>query len=99
MVRTIEFYKKCTSTFASILMFLSMGFTLAILAYNFIHLNNKPFFLSRTRLTVTEVIDFEEITTNEVYYFLYRNETTGAIDAGAENNVFIVSDADEICEF
>ena len=49
-------------------------------------------------MEVTKTIDFEEITTNEVFYFLYRNETEGAIDAGAENNFFIVIDSEAACE-
>ena len=98
MVRKIEFFKKLTSVMATILMFLSMGYTLGMLIFNFYHLNKGTFFISRTRREVTQTIDFEEITTNEVYYFLYRNATEGAIDAGAENNYFIVSNAEYECE-
>jgi hypothetical protein len=95
MVRRVEFYKKFTSVFSTILMTFAMLYTLGVLAYNFYLLNDGEFYLSRTRLEVTKTIDFEQITTNEVYYFLYRNETEGAADAGANNNFYIVLDADE----
>ena len=75
MVRRVEFYKKFTSVFSTILMALSMLYMLGVLAYNFYLLNDGKFYLSRTRLEVTRTIDFEQITTNEVFYFLYRNET------------------------
>ena len=99
MVRRVELYKKCTSVCSMILMFGAMVFMLGVLGFNFYKLNDGHFYLSRTRREVTKVIDFESITTNEVKYFLYRNSTVGAMDAGAENNFFIVSDAERECNY
>lgn len=99
MVRTVEFYKKCVSTLATVLMGTCMLLTLGVILYNFYRLNEGTFFLSRTRKPITRTIDFEEITTVEVFYFLYRNQTSGAIDAGEENNFFIVNDAEKLCNY
>ena len=46
---------------------------------------------------MTQVIDFETITTNEVQYFLYRNDTEGATDVNAGNNWYIVPNVTEAC--
>jgi len=98
MVREVELYKKFTSTIATILLGTCMLFTLGVYVHQFIELNNGYFFLSRTRVEVTKEIDFEQITTNEVRYFLYRNATDGARDAGEENNFFIVQNVTQECE-
>ena len=46
---------------------------------------------------MTQIIDFEEITTNDVAYFLYRNSTEGATDVGASNNYYITPDVEATC--
>lgn len=48
---------------------------------------------------MTQVIDFETITTNEVQYFLYRNESASATDVNSENNWYIVPDVDFACQY
>ena len=72
--------------------------TMALYAFNIYELNKGRFFLARTRMNVTQTIDFEEITTNEVMYFLYRNTTKGATDVSSGNNWYIVPDVAETCE-
>ena len=47
---------------------------------------------------MTETIDFEEITTNKVMYFLYRNGTEGATDVSGGNNWYIVPNVEEACD-
>lgn len=47
---------------------------------------------------MTQTIDFEEVTTEHVSYFLYRNETDGAQDVNAGNNYYIVYDVANACE-
>ena len=46
---------------------------------------------------MTQIIDFEEITTNDVAYFLYRNDTEGARDVNAGNNYYITPDVGKAC--
>jgi len=80
MVKSVERYKKFVSTTAILLMGSAMLLTIGIYIYNMIGLDDGYFYIARTRVEVSEIIDFEEITTNKVYYFLYRNETIGASD-------------------
>jgi hypothetical protein len=47
---------------------------------------------------VTKTIDFEDVIVNEIKYFLYKNMTEGAADAGDDVNNFIVSDLDTLCD-
>ena len=41
---------------------------------------------------------FEEITTNDVAYFLYRNPAENATDVGASNNYYITPDVEATCK-
>ena len=56
------------------------------------------YFLARTRTDVVQEIDFEEVTVQEIEYFLYKNLTEGAADAIDDVNTFIVADLNELCE-
>lgn len=100
MVKTVERYKKFVSTTAIILMGLSMLFTLGIFGYNFFSLTSEKFFLTRVRQQITKVVDFETITTSQVGYFLYRNTSYYAVDAGSDRAFWIVDEelADRVCE-
>ena len=98
MVKKVEGYKRIVSALAKFFMGVSMICTMALYAFNIYELNKGRFFLARTRMNVTQTIDFEEITTNEVMYFLYRNTTKGATDVSSGNNWYIVPDVAETCE-
>ena len=63
----------------------------------FIQLTSKKFFITRARAFVTQLVDNEPVTVNQLYYFLYRNSTPGATDATASGNQLIVLNADELC--
>ena len=72
---------------------LSMIFTMMLYAYNIHKLNQGNFYVARTRESVTQIIDFEEITTKEVQYFLHRNPEVGNSDFDKE----IIPDVAEAC--
>ena len=98
MVKRVERYKKFVSTTAICFMALAMLFNIAGYGLLIKDLQQDQYFLARTRYNVTKEIDFEQIETNEIKYFLYKNETEGAIDAGSDLNSFIADDIDILCE-
>ena len=55
--------------------------TLAIYIYEMYLIWSQKYFVSRTYLTVTENVNFEDITSQKIMYFLYKNTTEGAEDA------------------
>ena len=61
------------------------------------NLQKNKYVIAVTRFHVEKVIDFEAIVVNEIKYFLYRNETEGAIDAGDGSTSYIESDIDHLC--
>ena len=79
MVKRVEYFKKCVSVLAIVLMGGVMIATIVIYCLLILDLQQGfKYFLARTRYEVTKEIDFEEITVNEIRYFLYKNETENA---------------------
>ena len=97
MIKWVEGWKKFFSALIRILMAISMIVTMGLYTFNIVLVNKGRFFLARTRQEITQTIDFEEITTNKVMYFLYRNATEGATDVSSGSNWYIVPDIDETC--
>ena len=97
MVKRLERYKKFVSIFAIILMGTAMLFNIVYYGFCIHNLQKEKYYLARTRYNVTKEINFEQIKVNEVKYFLYRNRTAGATDAGEDLNNYIVSNINEIC--
>ena len=97
MVKRVEGFKRIVSALAKFFMGITMILTMALYSYNIFLINQGHFFITRTRQEVTQTIDFEVVTTNEMMYFLYRNETEGATDANPQN-WYIVPNAEETCE-
>ena len=62
------------------------------------NLQKNKYVIAVTRYEVEKEVDFEAITVNEIKYFLYRNETEGAIDAGDGSTSYIESNIDHLCE-
>jgi len=98
MVKRLERYKKFVSIVAIILMGTAMIFNIVTYGMLISKLQKEKYFLARTRFDVTEEIDFEEVIVNEIKYFLYKNLTDGAADAGDDVNNFIVTDLDTLCD-
>ena len=98
MVKRLERYKKFVSTTAICFMFLAMVYNIAVYGLLVRDLQQGKYYLARTRYDVVKQIDFEDIQTNEIKYFLYRNETEGAMDAGDDLNTFIAQDIEVLCE-
>lgn len=99
MIRNLERFKKTSSSFIVVLMGLAALFTLIIYAYEMYLFFTQYYFVSRTYITITEVIDFETITAQKIQYFLYKNLTEGAKDADGENGFkFIVEHVHETCD-
>lgn len=73
-----------------------MGFaclyTLAVYIYEMYLIWSKEYFIERTYLDVTETVDFEQITSTEIMYFLYRNETDDARDVDASKGLTTIVD-------
>lgn len=90
-------YKRFVSYTSLILMAIAFVLTFFLLCYYGRQLHTDKFFVSRTRVTVTREIDFENVTTTEVRYYLYRNTTVGASDINPENNYYIASNVSEFC--
>jgi hypothetical protein len=53
--------------------------------YLFIKLEEKPYYITRSRIKVWETIEFEQVQVSKLMYFLYRNTTVGASDAKGNN--------------
>ena len=62
------------------------------------NLQKNKYFIAVTRYEVEKEVDFEAIVVNEIKYFLYRNETEGARDAGDGSTSYIESNIDHLCE-
>ena len=97
-VREIICFKKSVHIIVSLLMTISIWFTLALFIRNYYTIQTNQYFVARARTNVTEVIDFENVTTTRVLYFLFRNETEGANDTNADNEYEIVENVNETCE-
>eukprot|EP00347_Sterkiella_histriomuscorum_P022995 403336357 len=91
-------YKKATNVITAILMGASAVCIFMMYLHQFITLLEKPFYVTRTRVTVTEFTDNQFIKVSLLKYFLYRNESKGATDATDSKNQVIVSNLDELCE-
>ena len=79
-------------------MALSMALSIFIFIFNIVKIHSTNYFVARARTEVREVIDFEKITTTQVVYFLFKNETLGAADTNEENNYLIVENVNKTCE-
>jgi len=56
----------------------AMLITITLYAWRLYQLTSDQFFVARYKVTYTEEIEFEEITTTRIEYFLYKNTTEGA---------------------
>lgn len=61
--------------------------------YMFVRLQDKPYYITRARVQVTEIIEFESVKVNKLLYFLYRNRTEGASDDSST----IVTNLTQLC--
>ena len=78
MVKRVEYFKKCVSIIAIVLMGGVMIATIVIYCMLIMDLQADKYFLARTRQEIIEEIDFEQIAVFEIRYFLYKNATEGA---------------------
>ena len=58
---------------------------------------SNHYFIGRTRQAVSVTKDFETFQVNKVLYFLYLNNTKGAIDASSGQNNLMVTDIHKFC--
>ena len=58
---------------------------------------NNSYFIGRTRQAVTVTKDFDTYEVNKVLYFLYLNNTKGAVDASTGQNNLMVTDIHLFC--
>jgi len=91
-------FKKTAHAGTILIMALVMGFTIYLFIHNFIVLHTNSYFVARARYDVKETVDFENITTTKVLYFLYQNETQGAADINSANKYLIVENVNDTCE-
>lgn len=98
MVKRLERYKKFVSITAILLMGSAMLLNIVAYGYFISNLQKDKYFIARIRYDVEKEIDFENIIVSEIKYFLYKNETAGAIDAGSDLNNFIVEELSDLCE-
>ena len=98
MVKRLERYKKFVSTMAIVLMGAAMIFNIVVYGFKIVSLQKEPYFIARTRFEVQKEIDFEQIKVTEIKYFLYKNQTAGAMDAGDDLNLFTVENIDTLCD-
>lgn len=84
-------YKRFTNSLTTTLIGLHAVAMILLYISLFIKLESKPYFITRARVQVSEIVDFERVQVNKLLYFLYRNTTKGATDAGEGGNQLIVS--------
>jgi len=58
----------------------------------------EKYFITRTRFNIVKEVDFEEIKVSEIMYFLYKNDSMEAMDAGDDLTNFIADDIETLCE-
>jgi len=68
-------FKRSAHSITILLMFVAMAFTITLYIRNIITMHTNTYFVARARHDVTDLIDFENVTTTKVLYFLYHNET------------------------
>jgi len=61
-------------------------------------LQKEPYFVARTIYNSTQTVDFEELEVEEIKYFLVKNDTDGATDAGTDLNAYIEEDINLVCK-
>ena len=71
-----------------------------IVYYGFLisNLQKDKYYVARTIYNETKTIDFEELQVEEIKYFLVKNFTEGAEDAGTDLTSYIADDIDEVCD-
>lgn len=71
-----------------------------IVYYGFLisELQKDKYYVARTIYNQTQVIDFEELQVEEIKYFLVKNFTEGADDAGTDLTSYIAEDIDLVCD-
>ena len=71
-----------------------------IVYYGFLisELQKDKYYVARTIYNQTQVIDFEELQVEEIKYFLVKNFTEGADDAGTDLTSYIADDIDLVCD-
>ena len=89
-------YKKISNTFTTVLMGLSCIAVILLYLYLFSKFQENPYFITRARVKVFEEVDFQQVQVSKLMYFLYKNQTTGATDAG-QGNQMIISDIEGLC--
>lgn len=90
-------YKRFLSYTSLIMMAIAFVLTIMMLVYNWSLLHDEYFYVARTRTNVTQEIDFENITTTKVQYYLYRNTTEGAADVDEDGNYFLTPNVEDVC--
>ena len=96
-VKRLERYKKFVSSTAILLMGGAMIFNIVYYGLLINNLQKDKYFVARTIYNSTQTIDFEELSVEEIKYFLIKNDTEGAEDAGTDLNAYIVGDINTIC--
>lgn len=98
LIRNLERFKKCNSSLIVLMMGTSCILMLSLYLYSCYLAWTNKYYISRTYMTVTEVIDYETITSKKIEYFLYRNQTDGALDADGSSGIsYIVTDVKSTC--
>lgn len=97
-VREVICFKKSVHILVSFMMTVCMLFTIGLYIHNMYWIQNNKYFVARARTQISEVIDFENVTTTKVYYFLFRNQTEGASDINRENDYLIVPNVNKTCQ-
>jgi hypothetical protein len=79
-------FKKFTNSLTTTLIGVHAVCIILLYIFLFIKLESKPYYITRARVQVSEIVDFERVQVNKLLYFLYRNRTRGATDAGEGGN-------------
>jgi len=61
------------------------------------NLQKEKYFVARTIFNSTQTVDFEELKVEEIKYFLIKNATEGAEDAGTDLNKVVNGDVETLC--
>ena len=98
MIKNLERFKKLSSSLIVVLMGIGCLATLIVYCYHFYLIWSQIWFISRSYITTTSVVDFETVTVTNVQYFLYKNLTAGARNADGSNGfTYIVPNISETC--
>ena len=100
LIKNLERFKKTCSTLIVILMFIACLVSLGMYIFKMTTLHQHEYFITRTYVTETKVVEFEPITATTLQYFLYRNQSSEAEDAQIKAGfVHIVEDVSATCDY